>query len=210
MLFSCNFFCCNVKNYFLILFFLPGPLLGQLPFQKKYKSKFNQGLYLETLTGENVSLNYNRNFYITDYGFFSASGGLAYIFGNAPQPNVPNPWLYYDSGLGIPLNVSYNMSVGSVDNLISSIFSRSCYKNPPKINIECFLEAGAGATPSFFKKKYRNGYFPSAYAGGRIHLFIRRPYKDKDVLLYLRGGVKPHIYKNIANYDYVASIGTAI
>ena len=210
MLLSCNFFLCNVKNQLLILLFFPSFLFGQLPFQKKYKSKFNQGISLETFPGKNVSLQYTKNFYITDYSFFSASGGVAYIFGNAPAPGAPNPWLFYDSGIGIPVTVSYNMSLGSIDNVISNIFSRGCYKNPPKFNVDCFLEGGVGANPSFYKKTYRNAYYPSVYGGGRLHFFIRRPYKEKDILLFMRGGIKPHLYRNIPNYDYVFSIGTAI
>ncbi len=210
MVLSCNFFSSDVKYAILIVLFFPCTLLAQLPFQKKYKSKFEQGIYVESLLGKNVSVNYNKNFNITDYGFFSASGGLAYVFGYAHFPGGPNPWLYYNSGLGIPLNLTYNMSLGSIDNMISSIFSRSCYKKPPKFNLDFFLEAGVGATPSFYKNKNRNGYFPSAYGGGRLHLFVRRPYKEKDILLYMRGGIKPYMYNNYATFNYTVSIGTSI
>lgn len=210
MLLSCNFFLFKVKYCFLIFLLLPTFLFGQLPFQKKYKSKFDQGIYVETLVSHNVSVNYNKNFNITDYGFWFASGGIAYLFGNRSTDSTGKQGEYQNSGIGIPLNLTYNMSLGSIDNMISNIFSRSCYKKTPKFNLDFFLEAGIGLTPSFYQSKSRNGYYPSAYGGGRLHLFVRRPYKNKDILLYIRGGIKPYMHRNYTTFRSDISIGTAI
>ncbi len=210
MLLSCNFFSSDVKYAILIVLFFPCTLLAQLPFQKKYKSKFEQGIYLESLVSQNVSLNYNKNFNITDYGFFSASGGVAYLFGNRSTDSTGKQGEYQNSGIGIPLNLTYNMSLGSIDNMISSIFSRSCYKKSPKFNLDFFLETGVGLMPSFYESKSRNGFYPSAYGGGRLHLFVRRPYKNKDLLLYMRGGIKPYMHRNHTTFRSDISIGTAI
>jgi hypothetical protein len=207
MLISYKFIRLPVKYFLISVLLLPLSVAGQWKY--KYSGKFVNGIFVENLIGENLSINYNRNFNIGTYSFFSSSIGLAYNFGVAPSPGEANPFFFKNSGLGIPINVTYNHSIGSLDRAIINMLSRKCF--PPKSSLDWFLEAGLGATPSFLSNyKSNNGVFPSAYAGGRIQLYMRRPYKNNDSVIFLRGGIKPHIYKNIFNYDYSASIGFSI
>ena len=216
MLLSHKFIPFGVKYFFLILIILPLSVSGQLKYKYKYKSKFVNGIYAESVIGKNYSINYNRNFYIGNYSFFSSSIGFAYNIGNTlgndPLGNeIPNPFLYINSGLGIPVNVTYNHSIGSIDRALINMMSDRC--SQPKYSLDWFLEAGLGATPSYLSKlSNNNGIFPSAYGGIRIHALIKRPSKDKDTIVYFRGGIKPFLEEkvNTFRYNFLGSIGISI
>lgn len=205
-----------MKYFILIFFLLPLSALGQLKYKYKYKSKFENGIFVESVIGKNYSVNYNRNFFIQNYSFVSTSIGVAYNIGN-PLGNdlggnkIPNPWLYINSGLGIPVNVTYNHSIGSIDRAAINMLYDRC--SQPKYSLDWFLEGGVGATPSYLSKlKTNNGIFPSLYAGIRIHALIRRPSKDKDSIIFLRGGVKPFMEEKVKTirYNFSGSLGISI
>lgn len=173
-------------RYFLaIALLLPITVMGQL----RYKNNFDNGINIQTFSrGPIISANYNRNFNFNRNSFFTASAGLSYVFGYRRDPEEPNPFGYYNSGIGIPISVSYNYFIGNLDENLFNMLYNNCINKPPKFNIEMFLEGGVEAMPAIYKLNYRNEIRPTAFGGAKLQMMFRRPYHTNDLIVFLRGG----------------------
>ena len=164
--------------------------------QTNYKSKYNKAIYLEAWgISRGFSLNYNPILYHGDKGFIASSIGLSYVWGAAAVYGEPNPFGFQKSGVGLPVSLTYNYSLGNLDQRVRHRVTNKCITKPPRYHLDWFLESGLSAMPSFYKKQ-PNEVALSAYVGGRIQLKVKRPYKQEDLVVFLRAGYLPLIYRS--------------
>jgi len=191
---------------FLFSFLLfPGVVYSQW----NYKSRYTEGYYGEFGgPSRGVSFNYSRVLYEQRKGFVSSSIGIAYMFGSASVLGEPNPFAYQNSALGIPVTLTYNYSLGNLDQRLRSRMTRKCIVRPPKYSLDWFVEGGAGATPFFFNKASfeNNRVTPFALLGLRSQLKISRPYKNNDLVIFARGGFSPFYEKKRVNFSALGSV----
>lgn len=176
----------------LFLFLSISPILCSA--QWKYKTKYRHAIFLEyhSLSNKGISINYNPILYQHSRGFLSSSVGVAFISGIKGD-------MYNQSGVGIPLTLTYNYSLGDLDKRIKKRVTRQCLTQPSRLDLEWFGEGGVGFSPAFFKK-ISNEQNYSGYLGLRVHLHISRPYKKSDMVLFLRSGYSP-FYRIYVNPD---------
>ncbi len=192
----------------LFLFLFISPLLCSA--QWKYKTKYKQGIFSEVLgLSKGISLNYNYILYEETRGFVSSSLGVAFVSGMKGD-------IFNQSGVGIPVTLTYNYSLGDLDKRIKKRVTRKCVTQPSRLDFEWFGEAGLGFCPVFYKKLPDERKY-SGYLGLRVHLQISRPYKSSDLVLFLRGGYSP-FYRSSSGFRYLphetgalgASLGVSI
>lgn len=177
--------------------------------QWNYKSRYTQGYYAEFGgLSRGVSFNYSRNLYDAYKGFIASSIGIGYMFGYPSVTGEANPFGYENSGLGIPVSVTYNYSLGNLDQRLRSRMTRKCVIRPPKYTLDWFIEGGAGATPFFFNKASleKNRVTPFALLGLRSQLKVSRPYKTNDLVIFARGGFSPFYEKKRINFSSLGSV----
>jgi len=191
-------------HLFFILFF-PSVAFSQW----NYKSRYTQGYYAEFGgLSRGASFNYSRVLYEQPKGFLASSAGVAYIWGYATVPGEPNPGGYQNSGLGIPLSLTYNYSIGNIEERLRSRMSRKCITKPSRYYLDWFAEGGGGIVPSFFNKgsneKNRVVYFGTL--GLRAQLKISRPYRENDLVMFVRGGLSPFYDKKTFHFSQLGSV----
>ncbi|MCD8540092.1 MAG: hypothetical protein LRY55_10230 [Leadbetterella sp.] len=192
---------------FLLFSFLLSPAL--VFSQWNYKSRYTQGYYAEFGgLSRGASFNYNRILYEGPRGFLSSSIGLAYIYGYSTITGQPNPGGFQNAGLGIPVSATYNYSLGNLDQRLRSRMSRKCIVRPPRYHFDWFVEGGGGIVPSFFNKASleRNRLVYFGTLGLRSQLKISRPYKNNDLVLFLRGGISPFYDKKNFHFTQLGSV----
>lgn len=183
----------------------PGTVFSQW----NYKSRYTQGYYAEFGgLSRGVSFNYNRILYEQPKGFISSTIGIAYYFGTPAVYGEPNPFGFQNSGLGIPVSVTYNYSLGNLDQRLRSRMTRKCIIRPSKYSLDWFVEGGAGATPFFFNKASfeNNRVTPFALLGLRSQLKVSRPYKNNDLVIFARGGFSPFYERKRINFSSLGSV----
>lgn len=164
--------------------------------QKGYKSVYKSGFYLETWgVSRGISANYNPILYSNQKGFLASSIGISYVWGSAEVLGEPNPFGFQKSGIGFPMTLTYNYSLGNLGKKLKSKVSNKCITRPPKLLFDWFLEGGVQTMPAFYKKQ-PNEIGVSAYTGGRIQMKIRRPYKQNDLVVFIRAGYLPVMYRS--------------
>lgn len=177
--------------------------------QWNYKSRYTQGYYAEFGgLSRGASFNYNRILYDAPKGFLSSSIGVAYIYGYATVPGEPNPGGYQNSGLGIPVSATYNYSLGNLDQRLRSRMTKKCITRPPRYHLDWFAEGGGGLTPSFFNKgsNERNRVVYFGTLGLRSQLKVSRPYRDNDLVVFIRGGISPFYDKKNFHFTQLGSV----
>lgn len=178
---------------FLFLLLLISPLFSFG--QWKYKTKYKHAIYSEMLgLSKGISLNYNNILYQESKGFVSSSIGVAFVSGLRGD-------IFTQSGVGIPITLTYNYSLGDLDKRIKKRVTRKCITKPSALDFEWFGEGGVGFCPVFYKmlpdeRKY------AGYLGLRVHLQVSRPYKNSDLVLFLRGGYSP-FYRSSRGFRYL-------
>lgn len=140
-----------------------------------------------------VSVNYERAFLHRNKSFMTASTGISYLFPSAapinPITGESGKSEYY--GIGIPFQLNYNYSLGNLDRRLFDRFSKKCNTKAPKFFLDWFAEVGLSAMPVYYlDKEFFEGIY-TGYLGLRIQTLIRRPKKQKDLIIYLRGGYSP-------------------
>lgn len=196
----------------LILFFIFFPSF--VFSQWNYKTRYTQGYYAEFGgLSRGASFNYSRVFNEQPKSFLAGSVGIAYIWGYSRTDSVtkrtePNPLGFKNSGLGIPLSLTYNYSLGNISERLKSRMTRKCITRPSQYYFDWFLEAGGGLVPSFFNKgsneKNRVTYFGTL--GLRAQLKISRPYRDNDLVMFVRGGLSPFYEKKTFHFSQLGSV----
>ncbi len=189
-----------MKYLLLIVLFFPLSVFAQW----KYKSKYEHGFHVDYLgLSRGLSANYNRILHNGSKGFVSSSLGLAFVAGQQGR-------MLFQSGIGIPLMVTYNHSLGDLDKRIRKRVTNSCFTKPVKYEFEWFAEAGGGLSPVFYKL-LTNEVIYTGYLGGRVQLVIDRPYKNSDLVIFLKGGYFP-FYRSTdkANVDRKSNVGKPI
>lgn len=177
--------------------------------QWNYKSRYTQGYYAEFGgPSRGASFNYSRVLYEQPKGFLASSAGLAYIWGYATIRGQSNPGGFQNSGLGIPLSLTYNYSLGNIDERLKNRITRKCITRPPRYYFDWFAEAGGALTPSFFNRasNEKNRIVYSGILGLRIQLKISRPYKDNDLVIFARGGISPFYDKKTFHFTQLGSL----
>lgn len=181
-------------RYITVFLLLPTTVLGQW----KYKSKYSQGFHIDVLGhSRGTSANYNYIPYSGDKGFVSTSIGLAFVMGRQGH-------IFDQSGVGIPLSVTYNYSLGNLDKRLKNRVTRKCSSLPSKFDLEWFAEAGVGFSPIFYKKLSDERVY-SGYLGGRIQMVFARPYKHNDLVVFIRGGYSPFYRTSRGYFQYTPS-----
>lgn len=202
-----------MRYILIIVLLLPFAAFGQ----QKYKTDFVNGIEGNFLFPQTkIGVNYVRNFNFNNSSFYSASLGIAHIYGFANIEGEPNPFGIQNSGLGFPMLVTYNQFIGRLDQNVLNKLQKKCIQRPSKFNIEVFLEGGGGITPFFFNKnnvKFHNGISLDGYLGIRGQFMFRRPFKNSDLIIFARGGIKPRyeiIYPPYNNIFPKPSFSTSI
>ncbi len=171
-----------MKYFILILFLLPLSVSGQLKY--KYKSKYESGIQFDVMgLSRGISANYNRILFNGKYGFVSSSVGLSFVSGQRGR-------MFHQSGMGIPLMLTYNHSLGELDKRVKRRLSSNCLTKPSKLDLEWFLEGGGGISPIFYRLMRDDMVF-TGYLGMRIQTVISKPYMNNDLVVFLRGGYFP-------------------
>jgi hypothetical protein len=196
-----------LRKLFIPLIFCPIAVFSQ------WNTRYTQGYFVE-LGGfsKGGGINYHRMLFPTKKSFVSGSIGLSYVWGASSIPNEPNPFGYENSGLGIPVTLTYNYFIGHIDHEIAELFNTSCYKRPPKVLIDWFAEAGAGAVPAFYNRNSneKNRVVPHGYLGIRTQVKKVRPYKENDLVLFARMGVSPFYYKQNLHMSSLGSVSFSL
>ncbi len=189
-----------MRSTFFLLFFFPLVTYSQW----KYKSSYNNGFHVEVLgLSRGISANYNHVLYNGSKGFVSSSLGLSFVAGQQPK-------IFNQSGIGIPLMVTYNHSLGDLDKRIKKRLISKCSSRPPKYNFEWFAEGGGGLSPIFYKSMKNEVVF-SGYLGGRLQMVVDRPYKNSDLVVFLRAGYLPfYRVTDKLNVDKKSNVGRPI
>jgi hypothetical protein len=151
-----------------------------------YKTWYKKAVYVETFaTSPIFSVNYEYLPFRWRRSFLSSRIGVGFIPGST------------DQGISIPLSVTYNFLPG---NLKGKIFKRvytRCNPQPPKVEGETFVEAGAGYTfVTYVGKETRNFYF--GIIGLRTQVIFNIPPKPR--VLFLRVMFTPS-YNNEGSFE---------
>lgn len=171
-----------MKYFFLILFILPLSVQGQLKY--KYKSKYESGIQLDLMgLSRGFAASYNRILFNGKYGFLSSSAGLSFVSGQRGK-------MFHQSGVGVPIALTYNHSLGELDKRIKNALSNKCLTKPSKLDLEWFLEGGGGISPIFYRLMKEEINF-AGYLGVRIQTVVSKPYMNNDLVLFIRGGYSP-------------------
>jgi hypothetical protein len=171
-----------VKYFILILFILPLSALGQLKY--KYKSKYESGIQLDLMgLSRGLAASYNRILFNGKYGFLSSSAGLSFVSGQRGK-------MFYKSGVGVPLALTYNHSLGELDKRIKRRLTSNCLIKPSKLDLEWFLEGGGGISPIFYRLE-KEEINLTGYLGVRIQTVVSKPYMNNDLVIFIRGGYSP-------------------
>ena len=151
-------------------------------------------------------------FAATKKSFVAGNIGAAYIWGASSLPGQPNPFGFENSGFGIPVSATYNYSLGNLDYKLIQRFNRNCYRRPPRILIDWFLEAGGGAVPSFFSANspIKNKLVVQGYAGIRTQIKIPRPYKENDSAVFARFGLSPYYASKSMHFSSLGSVSFSL
>jgi hypothetical protein len=196
-----------LRFFALFLFILP------LSAHSQYNSRFTQGYYVEAGGfSRGLSFNYTRMFLPTKKSFVAGSIGAAYIWGASSNPGEPNPMGFENSGLGIPVTATYNYSLGNLDYKLVQRFNRDCYRRPPRLLIDWFLEGGGGLVPSFYNKNspINNKVIVQGYAGIRTQIKAPRPYKENDIVWFTRLGFSPYYASKTMHFSSLGSVSFSL
>jgi hypothetical protein len=196
-----------VKYFILIFFLLPLSVSGQ--WKKKYNTTYNNGVLISTLIEENVhySASFEKVLVKNRNSFITSSAGLGYILGYKNTNATKNFLKFQNSGLAIPINVSYNYSIGSLDSGIFDFLSNKCPRKPFFV-IDWFAEAGAGLVPTFYKNNDRNAILTTGYLGLRAQSILKKNTgRENPTVLIGRFGFSPFLKKGELYPVPAASIG---
>lgn len=130
-----------------------------------------------------IAASYNRVLFNGKYGFVSSSAGLSFVSGQKGR-------MFYKSGVGIPLALTYNHSLGELNKRVKRRLTSNCLTKPSKLDLEWFLEGGGGISPIFYKLE-KEEINLTAYLGVRIQKVVSKPYMNSDLVIFFRGGYSP-------------------
>jgi hypothetical protein len=158
-------------KYFLAIFFVF--LLLKSEAQILYKTRYRKAIFAETFaTSPIFSVNYEYLPFRWQRAFLSTRIGIGYVPGAT------------DQGVSFPVAVTYNFLANNLRGKVFRRVNNRCNPNPPRIENETFIEAGAGYTfVAYSRGETRN--FSFGIIGLRTQVVFNIPPHPRTVFLRL-------------------------